>query len=186
MASALPFLLLLAVAAVAAAAVLVAVPRRRALVALDQQAFPGLARLRRTTVVSRLVALALGLVVLVAVGAAGHLGRGLALAPAAFAAVQVLGVLVGDLVSEHDARTPGSAGLEVRRVRDFLPVRLTLVTVLAAGALGALLGGSTLVAAPDDLGRAGRALSYRCAEDCTSGSLGPWPGSYYSLPMAVG
>lgn len=180
-------LLLLPLLAVAATTVLVlvAVPRRRTLVDVDGAAFPGLARLRRWTFVTRLVAIVLGLAAIVPVGTTGPLGQGLALVPAVFAATQVLGVLTGDLGARHDARTPGSAGLEVRRVRDFLPLRLTRLTTLAAGALAVLLAWATVVASPDDRGREGRSLSYACAEGCTSGAVGPWPGSFYSLPMTL-
>ena len=165
--------------------VLVAVPRRRALVAVNEVDFPGLAHLRRSTMLTRPLALVLGLAVAAPVALVGRLGLGLALVPAVFAAVQVLGVLVGDLVARHDARTPGTAGLEVRRVRDLVPARLTRLTALAAGALTVLLAWATVVASPDDRGRAGRWLSYTCAEDCTSAALGPWPGSFYSVPLAL-
>ena len=185
MSGGLVFLLPLLVVAAVVAVVLVAVPRRRALVAADEAAFPGLAHLRRTTLAARLVAVLVGLVALVPVGTVGRLGQGLARVPAAFAAVQILGVLAADLVARHDARTPGSAGLEVRRARDFLPQGLTRMTGLAAGALTVLLVWATMVASPDDLGRAGRSLSYTCVDDCDSGALGPWPGSFYSVPLAL-
>jgi hypothetical protein len=164
---------------------LLVVPSRRRLVAHNEAAFPGLARLRRSTLTGRLLAVVIGLAVIVPVGATGRLGRGLMLVPAVFAAVQVLGVLIGDVVARRDARTPGIAGLEVRRARDFLPRRLVRLVSLAAGALAVLLAWATAVGSPDDLGRAGRSLTYVCTEACTSEGLGPWPGSYYSVPITV-
>lgn len=179
------FALLLAVA-VSLVVVLFAVPRRRALVAVDEAAFPGLARLRRSTVVSRRLAIVAGVAVIVPVGSTGGLGRGLMLVPAVFACVLIIGVLAGDVVARTDARTPGAAGLEVRRVRDFLPQRLVLLTTLTALALTVFLVWATAIASPDDLGRAGRSLRFGCIEQgCSSGSLGPWPGSFYSVPMAA-
>jgi hypothetical protein len=185
MSSGLIFLVPLLAVAATLVVVLLAVPRRRALVAVNETDFPDLAHLRRSALRTRLVALVLGLIVAVPVATFGRLGQGLVLVPAVFAAIQVLGVLTGDLVGRHDARTPGSAGLEVRRARDLLPARLTLLTTLVAGALAVLLTWATVTASPDDLGRAGRRLSYTCAEDCTSAALGPWPGSFYSIPMAL-
>ncbi len=44
---------------------------------------------------------------------------------------------------------------------------------------------ATAVASPDDLGRAGRSLATTCGPGCT-GSRGPWPGSFYTVPLAVG
>ena len=180
-------IVLLPLVAVAATlvVVLVAVPRRRALVAVNKAEFPGLAHLRRSTLLTRPLALLLGLAVTAPVTMFGRLGQGVALVPAAFAAVQILGVLAADTVARNDARTPGSAGLEVRRLREVLPVPLTQLTTLAAGALTFLLTWATVVASPDDRGLAGRWLSYTCADDCTGGALGPWPGSFYAVPMAM-
>jgi hypothetical protein len=178
------FVLLAAVAA-SFVLVLLAVPRRRALVALDEAAFPSLARLRRSAVVSRRLAFVAGIAVIVPLGSSGELGRGLMLVPAAFASVLIIGVLAGDAFARNDARTPGAAGLEVRRVRDFLPRRLALMTSLTAVALTVFLAWATAIASPDDLGRAGRSLAFRCVQDCTAGSVGPWPGSFYSVPMSA-
>lgn len=141
--------------------------------------------LRRSVLTGRLLGFVIGLAVIVPVAVAGQLGRGLMLVPAVFAAVQILGVLVGDVIARDDARTVGVAGLEVRRVRDFLPQPLTWLVAVMAVALAGLLAWATAVASPDDLGRHGRALTYACTEGCTYGRFGPWPGSYYSLPMTV-
>ncbi|GAA2755272.1 hypothetical protein [Actinopolymorpha rutila] len=178
---ALPLLALVACLAVAWRAV----PRRRALVAVDEAAHPGLARLRRSTLLGRGLAMVVGAIAAVVTASTGGLGRGFAVAPAVFAAVQVVGVLAVDLLARDDARTPGTAGLEVRRVRDFSARGLVRVAVAAGAVLALFLAWAGAVAGPDDLGRAGRALTYSCTAGCDHGTLSPWPGSYYSVPMAV-
>lgn len=173
-------------AAVVVGLVAVALPRRRAALAADEVRYPGLSTLRRTTTTCRTVAVVVGVGVLVVVAGTGPLGRGVALAPAAFAAVQVLGILVADVLTRDSARQPGSASLEVRRVRDYLPRPLTAVVAVLAVALLAWLAWAAAVAAPDDLGRAGRALAFRCATGCDAGARTPWPGTYYAVPMTLG
>ncbi|SDS38175.1 hypothetical protein [Actinopolymorpha singaporensis] len=178
---ALPLVALVACLAV----VLWAVPRRRALVAVDEAAHPGLARLRRSTLLGRGVAMVAGVIAAVATASTGGLGRGFALAPAVFAAVQIVGVLAADLLARDDARTQGTAGLEVRRVRDFSPPRLVRFIVATGAVLALFLAWAGVVAVPDDLGRAGRALTYSCTVGCDHRTLSPWPGSYYSVPMVA-
>lgn len=178
---ALPLLALAACLAV----VLRAVPRRRALVAFDEAAHPGLARLRRSTLLGRGLAMMAGVIAGVATASTGGLGRGFALVPAVFAAVQIVGVLLVDLLARDDARTPGTAGLEVRRVRDFSAPGLVRLTGAVGAVLALFLAWAGVVAVPDDLGRAGRALAYSCTAGCDHGTLSPWPGSYYSVPMVA-
>lgn len=168
----------------AAFAVLVLVPGRRRL-PTPLGAGSGLTRLRRVSLAGRLASLLLGAALVVVASGLGGLGRGLMLAPALFGGTQILGVLAVDLLVRNTARTPGVAGLEVRRVRDVVPVRLAVTAVVAAALLAGWLSWTTLVASPDDQGRAGRALSYRCVDGCDAASLGPWPGSYYAIPLAV-
>lgn len=43
---------------------------------------------------------------------------------------------------------------------------------------------TTMTGSSDDLGRAGRALVLRCSTTVTQ-SAGPWPGSYYTFPLAA-
>ena len=181
-----PALGLTALAALAAATVLLTAPRRRAALAADEDRHPALVALRRTTAACRGAALAAGAVAAVAVAGTGSLGRGAALAPAAFALAQLLGVLVADALTRDSARRPGRASLEVRRVRDYLPRPLTAVVGALAVTLLAELVWASAVAGPDDLGRPGRALVYRCASGCDGGAHTPWPGSYYAVPMGAG
>lgn len=185
MSAGLVFVLPLLAVAATLVLVLVTVPRRRGLCAVDEAALPGLARLRRWQMSLRLLAVVVGLAVIGPVTTLGRLGRGLMVVPAVFAAVQVLGILIGDVITRDDARTPGMAGIEVRRARDYLPQRLVRLLALAAIALAGFLIWATAVASPDDLGRPGRSLTFDCTEGCTSGGLTPWPGSYYSVPMTV-
>lgn len=181
------FLILLLAATAALVIVVLTVPRRRALIAVRDGTYPGLARLRRFTLVARVAAFGVGLVILVPVEASLTLGRGLMLVPAAFAAVQVLGVLLGDLASRDAARTAGVAGVEVRRVRDFLPRLVVRYTAAAGLVLLALTAWTVATASADDLGRPGRAFRYGCIENCTSGDTSgmftPWPGSFYAIPL---
>ena len=185
MSGGLAFVVPLLALVICGAVVLWVVPRRRALVAVDEAAHPGLARLRRSTLLVRLVAMVVGAVAAVVTASTGGLGRGFALAPAVFAAVQILGVLAVDLLARDDARSPGTAGLEVRRVRDFSAPGLVRLAAAAGVGLALFLAWAGAVAGPDDLGRAGRALTYSCVQGCDHGTLSPWPGPYYSVPMAV-
>lgn len=176
---------LASVAVIVAVIAIVGVPGRRALPAADG-VHPGLAGLRRVTLAARVGALAAGGALLVAAASAGGLGRALMLAPVLFGACQVLGVLLADAIAHGSARTPGTAAVEARRVRDFLPTALTRVVVASGIVLGGCLIWTTALASADDQGRQGRALSYACTTDCARASVGPWPGSYYSAPLTIG
>lgn len=112
------------------------------------------------------------------------LGRGVLLAPAVFGLV----VLVAAAVGETVVRPPTPSGarrasLRPRRVLDYLPRRLTQLVAAMGAALAATLVVTVATASPDDMGRAGRALS------CVAGNVGqgrsPYPGSFYALPLAV-
>jgi hypothetical protein len=132
----------------------------------------------------RLAGLALGVVGALAVSAWGALGRG----PLLFGPVLALGVLAGVLAGEVSALRPSGpsrrALVEVRRVRDYLPPRATAVVAGAGVLLAGVTTATTVAGAPDDLGRAGRALVYRC-DGVLSGATGPWPGAYYAAPLAA-
>lgn len=180
---AVPLVVVLAVALVLVAVV---VPRRRSVPTADETAHPGLGQLRWVSLATRVAAVVVGAVLVVLAAGVGGLGLGLALAPVVFGGCQVLGVLLADALSRGAARTLGVAALELRRARDLLPGRLTWTTVGAAAVLVLLLTWTTLVASADDQGRVGRALGYRCVTGCDRASVGPWPGVYYSLPLAVG
>ncbi|MCC5947628.1 MAG: hypothetical protein JJT89_04155 [Nitriliruptoraceae bacterium] len=144
-----------------------------------------LSNVRRRTSLWRWGGVALGL--LLAVGVVqidGALGRGVMLAAPMLALGVLVGVIAGELRIAAPATEARSAPLEVRRVRDYLPRRLTGAVAGATATLGVLLVAATAVGSPDDLGRAGRSLVRACSDVMTSSSS-PWPGSFYSLPLAA-
>lgn len=110
------------------------------------------------------------------------LGVGVLNAISVFGLCAVAGVLVGDALAPRPRGTSQGAGHPPRRVRDYLPRRMTLVLLVQAGALVVLLAVAALVASPDGLGRAGRALTMRCPDGSVT-RTGPWPGPHYDLPI---
>ncbi len=170
-------------------AALIFVPRRRKLVAIDAPAFPALVRLRNVTLIARLIGVVVGIVAIVAVANAGRLGIGVLLAPAVFAATQILATLAAGVITHNAARTPGVAGLEVRNIRTYLPMGLTTVVASVTALLTVVLVWTTAVASTDDMGRAGRQFqfSYPCDGDAygCSSAFGPFPGSFYTVPLAI-
>jgi hypothetical protein len=128
--------------------------------------------------------LLVGLPVAVMVGHVS-LGRGLLLAAPAFGLCALAGVLAG----EATAPRPTSGGrrtaiLEVRRPGNYVPVHLARAVAGLTAALVVLLIITTITASSDDLGRAGRALTVTCGSGLVDQGT-PWPGSYYSIPLAV-
>ncbi len=113
---------------------------------------------RRRSLAFRWLGIAVGLAAAVALSEVDALGRGLLLAAPVFALV-------------------------VRRSRDYLPLRLTRSVTTAFVTLVVVLIATTWAGSADDLGRAGRALTASCPTG--SSSHGPWPGSFYSLPLAA-
>jgi hypothetical protein len=69
-------------------------------------------------------------------------------------------------------------------VSDYLPFRLATVVLTAAVLLAGTLVMTTALGSTDDLGRAGRTLFRQCGA-VSSEARGPWPGSFYSLPLAA-
>lgn len=115
-----------------------------------------------------------------------ELGVNLMLAPVAFGLCVLLVTVLGELlVRPRFEEGPRTADLRPRRMRDHLPRvlgPLVGLTLLAA----VLLCTFTLVtASPDDMGRAGRELFRVCSPTTSSGS-GPYPGSHYVWPYAIG
>ena len=77
-----------------------------------------------------------------------------------------------------------TAAVEVRRVGDYLPRRLGWAVAAAGGLLLVLVVATTAAGSPDDLGRAGRSLVRQCTPGIVE-SHGPWPGLFYTGPLAV-
>lgn len=110
----------------------------------------------------------------------GTLGRGVLLAAPVFGVCAVGGTLLGELTTLPAAGNVRRAELRVRRVRDYLPTWLSRIVAAGAGVLAVLATVTTAVASRDDMGRPGRYLF------CAAGAgAGAWPGSFYTLPVAV-
>lgn len=191
-----PLLVVIAVVAVA-----VAGRQRARRLVFDEEAYPGLVVLRRSVVGFRWAGVVAGIVLGLVVLPQGRL------APAAFAAplvtglVVVVAILLGQRLAYGKARAAGSAGLETRRVADYVPRRLLRGVGGAVATLLVVVGFTTLAASPDDQGRPGRALSatWRAtqwvadasgtlqAEEVVMGGGGsPFPGSFYTPAVLIG
>ncbi|GGW16904.1 hypothetical protein GCM10018980_10860 [Streptomyces capoamus] len=117
-------------------------------------------------------------------------GDGVLYAIPAFGLCAVAGVLAGDALTPRARGAVRTAGLAPRRVRDYVPPRMTAFLLALAGALVLLLAVAGAIASPDDLGRASRSLTVHCAQAADTGgmrplsqSAGPWPGLHYGLPI---
>lgn len=199
-----PFALAVPLVAIVGIAVLLLVvqPRRMRLVAIDEHTYPELADLRRTAQGARLIAIVLGFGVAAGLAAVSS-GRGLAVAPFAFAGVLVVGLLIGDLVSSVRTRIQSqggharSAALESRRVTDYLPRTLSLGVGATTVALLALLAIGWLTASSGEVyalsadgtvgeGAAGGNALVRCSPDLSGcAAHSPYPGSFYGLPLLL-
>ncbi|GIH03967.1 hypothetical protein Rhe02_20340 [Rhizocola hellebori] len=110
------------------------------------------------------------------------LGRGYALAGPVFAAVLLCTALLAQRFAPRPAAAgPRSASLTIRRIRDYLPRFPAYVAGISTVLLVLLLVGTTTAGGPDSEGRLGRAFTRVCGEFSTTN--GPWPGSYYSIPI---
>ena len=140
---------------------------------------------RRRATAGRLAGLALGIGVawFLFTRPPAWLGLGQALAAPAFALCLLAGVILGEVRPRPDG-PHRTATLEVRDVGRYLPRALTRWLVVFAVTLAVLLVVTTAVGSPDDLGRPGRWLAVSCGPEL-SRAAGPWPGSFYSLPIAL-
>lgn len=139
-------------------------------------------QVHRSTQRWRLGGLAVGLAAAGATVATSSLGRGVMLAVPVAALCVLAGVVVGEVRVTAPDRAVRSAVLEVRRVRNYLPQRLSASVASATLALVGVLAWTTAVGSADDLGRAGRVLARQCGP-LVSEAHSPWPGAYYSLPL---
>lgn len=130
---------------------------------------------------SRVLAVLLGLLAVVALAATGR-GRLIATAPVAGVVVGLLTLVLGQLSIGRMATGP-AAGLEHRRVRDYVPRGQAVVAgVLALAVLGAATIGLRLQDAD------GQQLSYACTTPegwAASGGSSPWFGSFYLAPALL-
>lgn len=113
-----------------------------------------------------------------------ELGRGTMLAPAVLGFFVVAGVGLGETaVRPERPDGPRTASLGVRRVTDYLPRALSRVVGGVAVVHLATLVLTTATASTDDMGRAGRRVAAQCGT--TGSAVGPYPGSFYSVPLAL-
>ncbi|MFI9052561.1 hypothetical protein [Streptomyces sp. NPDC053427] len=110
----------------------------------------------------------------------GGLGAGALIALPAFGLCAAAGVLLGAYITARPHGTVRTAALAPRRIRDYVPPRLTVLLLIEAALLIALLATATAIGSPDDMGRAGRVLKMACSG--VTESHGPWPGSFYAGP----
>ncbi|HEY5528545.1 MAG TPA: hypothetical protein VIL51_03730 [Thermoleophilia bacterium] len=195
MAARMSLILVPIIVTIFAVVVIVGAVRRNRAIVFDADRYPGLVALRRSTVTARYVGLAASVMVFVAVASLGQLGRGLFLAPAAAGAVLVLAVIIGQQLAYGGARKTGVAGVERRRVRDYLPRDLTVAVLLFLVILIASAAWTTSAASPDSLGlyRAfavtgtETVLTKTGPEVVTVGSTrSPFPGAFYTSMLPIG
>jgi hypothetical protein len=165
-----------------AVVVVSAVASRRRSRALPPVLTARLTQAARTTRRWRVAGLAAGAVVAIVSAQQGALGRGLMLAVPLCALCVLVGVVLGELRVAAPQGPVRSAALEVRRVRDYLPRSLTATVGTATALLLVFLALTTATGSADDLGRAGRSFARRCSA-VMAGGTGPWPGSFYALPL---
>ncbi len=125
-----------------------------------------------------------GVVAAIACANAGGLGVGILLAAPLFGLFVIAGVLAGELSVKVPAIGTMSASVTRRTASLYLPRTLTRSVVVSTAVLGVTLIGTSLVGSPDDLGRAGRSLELTC-DSTTSSATGPWPGTYYTVPLLL-
>lgn len=99
-----------------------------------------------------------------------------------FGLCAVAGVLAADALTARPRGAVRTAGLAPRRVRDYVPPRMTGFLVAQAGVLVVLLVAAAVIAWPGDAGRAGRSLTFTCPDGGIV-DAGAWPGAFYGLPI---
>lgn len=158
--------------------------------AADLGRIPRLRELRRTTGLARAAGGGAGLVVVVALVSLDHTGRLMAVSPAVAGVVLLVAVMIGQARARDAARVAGRASLERRGIAHYLPRWPAAVVTAGLVLLAALLGWTTVRAAPSEFGRMSR-FAFECMVESGAGVgvasylRGPFPGSFYSVPVAI-
>ena len=169
---------------------------RRVVVTVGVDEHGGVVEIARHTRRWRVVGLLLGgaaaVLALVLGQRVDALGRVTALAPTVLGAGVLLGTIAGELTARPTVGIRRSAAVERRTLGAVLPRGRAWLLALSTGLLVAALAVGAAWGSADDLGRAGRVLARACLTDVPGeGSVlvgntrGPWPGSFYALPLAV-
>ncbi|QBF47197.1 hypothetical protein [Janibacter limosus] len=177
----LPFVLLVGLLIAVVASLITS--RRASVVGINEHV--DLVRLARRARFWRLAALAVAVLVCFAVPVLGLTGGDTASAIApAFAGTLVVAVIcLGEATFRRPMTLTRSAALQPRSVRGLVPRGWLLLATGALAALTAALTVGWITGSPDDLGRAGRALTVVCGD--VTHTRSPWPGSHYGTPIAL-
>jgi len=132
----------------------------------------------------RSAGLLVGILFGVAAAATGSLGQGVLPGFALMGTGVLAGVLIGEASIHGPSTGHRTASLRARRLRDHLSRPLAATVASRAGFLALRLAVGTVMGSADDEGRAGRMLVSVCSPT-QWGWADPWPGSFYSLPLAV-
>lgn len=106
-----------------------------------------------------------------------------AVAPVVFGFVAIAFITIPQFVYYRRAIEPGVAGIENRGLFAYTSRPLLMVVGGALASLLIMLLAGGLTASENDLGRKA-ALAFTC-DDTSYGSFGPYPGSYYGIPLAI-
>lgn len=114
----------------------------------------------------------------------GDYGVGMMIAPAGFGLGVLLGVAAGEtIVRAPRPRGPRAASLQPRSLTSYLPRPTSYAVGTGLTLLGATLLLGTLTAQEDD--SLGGMRSIGCHAGNISQAHSPYPGSYYTIPLAI-
>lgn len=145
---------------------------------------PTVAAFARRSAICQITSLAVGIAFAWRLATIDEFGIGVAMAPSALAICLLIGVLIGELSIGDRSSGTRNAILEVRSVWTYLSRTTIRVLAVLAGLFLTTLTITSIVGAPDELGRPGRSLTILCNPG-QENSSGPWPGTFYSLPMGA-
>lgn len=157
--------------------------RRSAAERSEVSRYPQLVRLGRITLTLRYVGVCLGLTC-IPLGAVFHsLVPFYGLIPVIMGCLIVICSTVGEIAMFNTAREVGVASLEPRRISDWLPTRLLIVSAVALVVFIVLIIGAWVNADPG--GRSFTVTASYNGELLGSASMWPFVGSYYAVPFLL-